>query len=96
MKTHRLFQYFVVLCLFVSCITEQKTNESEFKYLTEQFSDLKIIRYKVPGFENLELKQSLPKYLYSSKKEIIFTKRPIFRDGIHFYNYYTSKHLSYL
>jgi len=39
--------------------------------------------------KNLELKQSLPKYLYSSKKEIISTKRPIFRDGIHFYNYYT-------
>lgn len=29
----------------------------EFKYQTEQFADIKILRYKVPGFEQLSLKQ---------------------------------------
>ena len=28
-----------------------------FKYLTEQFADAKILRYQVPGFESLSLKQ---------------------------------------
>ena len=31
--------------------------KEKFKYLTEQFSDAKILRYQVPGFENLSLKQ---------------------------------------
>ena len=32
-------------------------NKDDFKYLTEQFADSKILRYQVPGFENLSLKQ---------------------------------------
>jgi dipeptidyl-peptidase-3 len=40
---------------------EEKENKKEekdnFKYLTEQFADAKILRYQVPGFENLSLKQ---------------------------------------
>ncbi len=34
-----------------------KVQEEEFKYLTEQFADLKIIRYKIPGFDRLSVKQ---------------------------------------
>ena len=30
-----------------------------------------------------------PSFIYSSKKDLENTKRPIKRDGIHFYNYYT-------
>ena len=40
---------------------ERKENRREgkddFKFLTEQFADSKILRYQVPGFENLSLKQ---------------------------------------
>lgn len=44
--------------------SEQKTAEQTdtFKYLVEQFADLKILRYQVPGFEDLSLNQK--KLLY--------------------------------
>ena len=35
---------------------DNKSTE-KFKYLTEQFADAKILRYQVPGFETLSLKQ---------------------------------------
>ncbi len=53
----------------------EEKNE-EFKYLTEQFADLKLIRYQVPGFEELELKQKKLIYYLSqaslSGRDIIF------------------------
>ncbi|HZX63029.1 MAG TPA: dihydrofolate reductase, partial [Bacteroidales bacterium] len=33
------------------------TDAKVFKWITEQFADAKILRYKVPGFEALSLKQ---------------------------------------
>jgi len=42
-----------------------RENEEEFKYLTEQFADSKILRYLVPGFENLSLKQKTLVYYLS-------------------------------
>ena len=39
----------------------------DFSYLTEQFADLKILRYQVPGFESLPLaKKQLLYYLYQA------------------------------
>ena len=32
-------------------------NKTEFKHLAEQFADLKIVRYQIPGWEKLSLKQ---------------------------------------
>lgn len=42
-----------------SCNQEQKKTEpqKEFKFLLEQFADLKIMRYQVPGFDELTLQQ---------------------------------------
>lgn len=42
-----------------SCNQEQKKTESqqEFKFLLEQFADLKIMRYQVPGFDELTPQQ---------------------------------------
>lgn len=38
--------------------TEEKSTEiEEFVWMTEQFADLKIIRYQVPGFDQLSLQQ---------------------------------------
>lgn len=34
-----------------------KQDEDNFKYLSEQFSDLKIMRYQIPGWDSLTLKQ---------------------------------------
>ncbi|MDD5714631.1 MAG: dihydrofolate reductase, partial [Bacteroidales bacterium] len=44
----------------LSCNQDSKeTNkqESEFKYLADEFADIKIIRYKVPGWDDLTLQQ---------------------------------------
>jgi len=35
------------------------TTDSEFKVMTEQFADLRILRYRIPGFEALPLKTKL-------------------------------------
>ena len=31
--------------------------QGEFNYVVDQFADLQILRYQVPGFESLSLKQ---------------------------------------
>jgi dipeptidyl-peptidase-3 len=36
---------------------DEKPAASEFNYLAEQFADLKIVRYQIPGWEKLSLKQ---------------------------------------
>lgn len=57
--------------LLSSCLKENdsqmKKDQDNFKYQTEQFADLAILRYKVPGFEDLTLKQKeLVYYLYEA------------------------------
>ena len=66
--------------ILLSC--KQKPTETsalakdDFVYLVEQFADLKIIRYQVPGFENLSLKQKELIYYLSQAalcgRDIIF------------------------
>lgn len=51
--------------IILSCGSEKKEHSDEkvhekkndFKYLTEQFADLKILRYQVPAFDSLTVKQ---------------------------------------
>ena len=43
------------LLILASCATKQE--KGGFDYTVESFADLEILRYKVPGFENLSLKQ---------------------------------------
>ena len=48
--------------MMISCNQTKSTQESDeksadFKFQLEQFADLKIMRYQVPGFEDLSLKQ---------------------------------------
>lgn len=51
--------------------------EDNFKYQTEQFADLGILRYQIPGFDKLTLKQkTLVYYLY----EAALSGRDIFYD----------------
>lgn len=51
--------------IFMNCSQEKK--QDDFKYVTEQFADLRIQRYKVPGFEDLTLRQkTLLYYLYQA------------------------------
>jgi dipeptidyl-peptidase-3 len=45
----------------------KENNNSPFKIQTEQFADIRILRYQVPGFEELPLKQKeLLYYLYEA------------------------------
>ena len=39
--------------------------------------------------EKIVLRDKIPDYIYMSKAKVEKTKRPIMRDGIHFYNYYS-------
>jgi dipeptidyl-peptidase-3 len=38
-------------------VEKHAENKSEFNHLAEQFADLKIVRYQIPGWEKLTLKQ---------------------------------------
>mgnify|MGYP003645905733 CR=1 FL=1 len=79
MKKNQLFAALAVLFFLTACDTSTKeqtasktidtdsTQNYEFKYSAEQFADLKIIRYQVPGFEELPLEQKvLLYYLYEA------------------------------
>ena len=57
MKLKHTLVLFLTTLLFISCAKENKSKDKKFKYLTEQFADVKILRYKVPGFDKLTLKQ---------------------------------------
>ena len=64
-----LFLFFLVACTSKKEVDVQKTTDNkmekpteandkkDFKWVTEQFADLRILRYQVPGFEQLSLKQ---------------------------------------
>ncbi|MBK7174575.1 MAG: dihydrofolate reductase [Bacteroidales bacterium] len=50
------------MIIIMSACTPKESKETsasadDFKYLLEQFADLKIMRYQVPGFDELSLKQ---------------------------------------
>ncbi|MEP0367488.1 MAG: dihydrofolate reductase [Cyclobacteriaceae bacterium] len=59
-----LKKYYPILLIaifFISCQPTEKKAEApvaeDFKYKTEEFADLKIIRYQIPGFDRLSLDQ---------------------------------------
>lgn len=52
----------LVSCADKAAETEATVQEVDFKYLVDEFADLKIMRYQVPGWDELTLKQK--KYVY--------------------------------
>jgi dipeptidyl-peptidase-3 len=66
------FSLLTILIMSQSCQqptteTKQETVVDTFKYATEQFADLRVLRYQVPGFEELTTKQKeLLYYLYEA------------------------------
>ena len=48
--------------LFASACKTEPAEEVKFRYLADEFADLKIIRYKIPGWENLSFEQK--QYIY--------------------------------
>ncbi|MGM9748342.1 MAG: dihydrofolate reductase [Candidatus Cryptobacteroides sp.] len=51
-------------CAAVSCNTPsgEKEGEENFKYLIDEFADIKVMRYRIPGWEELSLQQK--EYIY--------------------------------
>jgi dipeptidyl-peptidase-3 len=83
----KVFITAIILGSMIACKTEGAKSENEvaakdsvkigeFVYMTEQFADLKIIRYQVPGFDKLSAQQKeLAYYLYQvslSGRDIIY------------------------
>jgi dipeptidyl-peptidase-3 len=54
----------IVVFVFSSCNTNVEKN-TNFSFQTETFGDIKIVRYKVPGFDSLSLKQQKLVYFLS-------------------------------
>lgn len=69
MKLKSIFKLFLLALLIVACKGDAKPEvaektETEFSYNVEQFADIKILRYQVPGWDNLSLQeQKLVYYL---------------------------------
>lgn len=57
--------------------TASQNSDKEFNYVVDQFADLEILRYKVPGFESLSLRQ---KQLLYHLSEAALMGRDIFFD----------------
>ena len=53
-----------VFIFFISCSSPIK-EKSDFNFFSEQFADLKILRYQVPGFDELNLEQKKLVYYLS-------------------------------
>ena len=55
---------------------DQNVKEKPFEYIVEQFADIKVLRYKMPGWENLSLKEQKLVYFLtqagSSGRDIIW------------------------
>ena len=71
MKSLKITTLFITLALslFVNAQNaakpdENNKNKKPFEYVVEQFADIKVLRYQIPGWENLNLKeQKLVYYL---------------------------------
>ncbi|PQJ71843.1 dipeptidyl-peptidase 3 family protein [Polaribacter butkevichii] len=65
MNIKQIIYAFSAAVLLVSCTAESKKETKdetvkvagEFNYFVEQFADIKVLRYKIPGFEELTLKE---------------------------------------
>lgn len=66
--------------VFVMCAaapTAMAASKSEFNYVADRFADIEVLRYKVPGFEDLSLNQKLLVYYLT---EAAITGRDILWD----------------
>lgn len=84
MKSKKFFSFIIGIALLSSCGNSNSETQNDkraeengqFKFDVEQFYDLRILRYQVPGFDQLTLKQKeLVYYLYEAAmagKDIIW------------------------
>ena len=69
MQTLRTTKILILLFFIFSLLSCTKVAENEngnkFSYFSEQFADLKILRYQIPGFDKLTLDQKKLVYYLS-------------------------------
>ena len=74
MKLLFVTTFMILFVLLFNCVKQE--TENNFKFQTEQFADLRILRYQIPGFEALSLNEKkLLYYLYEaalSGRDILF------------------------
>lgn len=66
MKLFKIAGIFMTVAVSFICNAQEKktAQEAPFDYVVEQFADIKVLRYQIPGWENLTLKeQALVYYL---------------------------------
>jgi len=73
---------FILLIPFFGCVPQQSSDSKEgengddFQYVSERFKDIQVLRYQVPGFEELSLKEKKLIYYLSkaalSGRDIIY------------------------
>ena len=72
MKTMKYFLLLIIPVLIWSCSNQEQSADqakevSEFEFKADRFADVQILRYQVPGFEELDLaKKKLVYYLYQA------------------------------
>jgi len=57
MKKMKYLILLMMIGFLAACTGTEKEKASEFKWQADQFADLRILRYQIPGFEDLNLKQ---------------------------------------
>jgi len=57
MKLKHTIVLLLLSLFFVSCSKTDNKKQQKFNYFSEQFADVKVLRYKVPGFDKLSVKQ---------------------------------------
>ena len=79
MKKGSIFTIAILMIMIIGCNTQQTSEEQKsdkFEYQIDKFADLRILRYQVPGFEDLSLKQKELLYYLSQAaiegRDIIF------------------------
>ena len=63
--TKRLILLFFIFSLLSCTNLSENENENKFSYFSEQFADLKILRYQIPGFDELSFDQKKLVYYLS-------------------------------
>ena len=53
----KLISIYILLIITVFSCTNKRESESEFNFFAEQFEDIKVLRYQIPGFDQLSLQQ---------------------------------------
>ncbi len=92
---YRLIHWLNIRKTTIEVLNELLANKINKKISLDDFENIDMYTAKeiatvlsIPVSNILKVDE-VPSFLFSSKKDLEKTKRPIKRDGIHFYNYYT-------